>query len=100
MCSTPQKHPAATVAFCAFAGKFCAPVSCVRRIVLENGRTRREKNDGIMAMSIAETAMRSGAERFSLTTEKRIVSFEESTVVIGLDIEEAKRQRTDNIYLR
>ena len=53
------------VAFCAFAGKFWAAVSGLSRVVMpEKGRARRAKNDGIVAMSTAETTMRRGASRF------------------------------------
>jgi hypothetical protein len=43
ICSTPQKQPAAIVAFCDPAGIFTAREAIV--LVVENGRRMRERND-------------------------------------------------------
>ena len=52
MCSTPQKQPAATVAFCAPSGMMIAPPDAglrPRLVLEEKGRKRREMNVGIVA---------------------------------------------------
>jgi hypothetical protein len=49
MCSTPQKHPAATVAFCAPSGKEIEDSGFrERRVVVEKGRMRRLMKVGIV----------------------------------------------------
>lgn len=54
MCSTPQKHPAAIVAFCAPSGRAMLvepPDSGVKRIVVdEKGRVRRCSIDAMVGM--------------------------------------------------
>ena len=49
MCSTPQKHPAATVSFCAPAGEAIEDSEFKpRRVVVVKGRVRREMKLGIV----------------------------------------------------
>ena len=52
MCSTPQKHPAATVALAAPSGLWIGPpppAAFTPRLVAElKGRNRREMKDGIV----------------------------------------------------
>ncbi len=55
------------MAFCALAGRFCAADSGARRVVMpEKGRARRAKKDGMVAMRIAEAAMKSVASSFRM----------------------------------
>lgn len=55
MCSTPQKQPAATVHFCALAGKFAPLVSPTSRVVVVEvkGRVKRAKSEGMLAIRTA-----------------------------------------------
>ena len=58
MCSIPQKHPAASVAFCAPSGTFIAVAfeSGAKRRVLEvKGRVRRWKMDVMVGSETIET---------------------------------------------
>jgi hypothetical protein len=54
MCSTPQKHPAASVAFCAPWGTLIAASGAV-----ENGRINWDRNEGIeITSTMMEVTMR------------------------------------------
>lgn len=49
MCSTPQKHPAAMVAFCAPSGEVIEDSGFkARRVVVVKGRMRRLRKAGIV----------------------------------------------------
>lgn len=53
MCSTPQKQPAATVAFCEPSGVAVPEPSGPNRIgAEEKGRIRRERNEGMAAIAM------------------------------------------------
>jgi len=57
MCSTPQKHPAAIVAFCAPSGEAIEDSGFrLRRVVVVKGRVRREMKLGIVK-AIRKTRM-------------------------------------------
>jgi hypothetical protein len=57
MCSTPQKHPAAMVAFCAPSGMAIEDSGFrPRRVVVVKGRMRRDMKVGIMK-AIRQTKM-------------------------------------------
>jgi hypothetical protein len=57
MCSTPQKHPAAIVAFCAPSGEAIEDSGFKpRRVVVVKGRIRRDMKVGIVK-AIRKTRM-------------------------------------------
>lgn len=77
MCSIPQKHPAARVAFSAPSGMFMVvpPDSGVRRIVLEvKGRVKRWRIEFMLGRDMRRVRkMRSLVSGFSLMGEGVVV---------------------------
>lgn len=61
MCSTPQKQPAATVAFCAPSGMAAAPFSADEmpsEVAVVKGRVSRAMKPGMAEVIVAATARR------------------------------------------
>jgi hypothetical protein len=88
MCSTPQKHPAATVAFALPAGADMGPgLVRPREVLVEKGRKRREMKVGIVtAIRIVREAMRMrrlGENVVEVALYKNMVWIEYDRVVSG-----------------